>query len=114
MQTLPKTVSQVLTPLDEEDVEKGLLPKQSGPTKQQRSSKSPIPLPKKVQREVLYYIRKAKENASPVAEKMQTTLGELWTRYMDGRTKSEKIIIGIIAVSVFILFVLLIAVVAKK
>jgi hypothetical protein len=73
---------------------------------------------KKVKKEMFYNLRKAKESvyqrSGPLTQNLKAELISLWRKYMDGRSRTEKIIIGIIALSFFILLIILIVEVARK
>jgi hypothetical protein len=122
------------------DVENGLR-NQNGRLNRQHAesyaqSKGRQITPKKTKREVMYYLRQAKEQVGtqagrlkqgtaattkgirertgPQAQKVQASLTALWKKYMGGKSATEKMIIAIVALSFFVLFILLFVVIGKK
>jgi hypothetical protein len=121
---------------EEEDVENGLRKQYARvPTghPDYKKSSSQILL-NKTKREAIYYFRKAKEQTftvagkfkhgavsashkmqqNPRAQKIQAVFMALWTKYMEGRTMTEQMIVGVVGLSFFVLVILLIVVIAKK
>ena len=101
----------------EPDVENGYTRRTSTRYQNSRKGGKEVTI-KKIKREIATFIFKTKEgvhqNPGPCAEKIKTELVSFWKKHMDGKSKTEKIVIGMIAFSFFLLLVILIAIVSKK
>jgi hypothetical protein len=80
----------------------------------------------RVKREALYYVNKGKEKfvsaaclkqpSGPIKYDIESTAAvtDLWIKFMNGRNKGEAILIIVIAVALFILFILLVVVLSGR